>query len=126
MADEMSVSLPEGVLRPIIQAQVVAALQGQDRLMGEMVAFVLTQKVRDQSAYKDYPFLEFTARQLIKEAVEAAVREWVASQHGAIKAAVEKQLRGQVKGMASRLVTSLVEGSEKTWKLRIGVAFDEN
>ena len=121
MADEMSVSLPEGVLRPIIQAQVVAALQGQERLMSEMVQFVLSQKVRDQRAYKDYPFLEFTARQLIAEAVEAAVREWVLSQKDNIRDLVEKQLRKEAKGLASRLVAAVANGAESKWRLSVAV-----
>ena len=50
MADEMKVSLPEGVVKPIIEAQVIAALQGQERLITEMVRFVLNQNVRDKNS----------------------------------------------------------------------------
>ena len=121
MADEMQVTLPEGVLRPIIQAQVVAALQGQGRLIEEMVRFVLQQKVRDQKSYQDIPFVENVARTLISQAVEAAVREWVVSFQPEIQKQVDKQMRAQVRGIASRLVSALAEGAGSNWKLKVDV-----
>lgn len=125
MADEMKVTLPEGVVKPIIEAQVVAALQGQERLITEMVKLVLTQNVRDQGSYKDYPFIELVCRNLIKEAVEAAVRRWITDQSEAIQKEVERQLRGQVRGIASMLVKAVADGATNKWHLTIGVKVGE-
>lgn len=121
MADEMQVTLPEGVLKPIIQAQVVAALQGQGRLIEEMVAFVLKQKVRDQKSYQDIPFVESVARTLISEAVEAAVREWVVSYRPEIQKQVDRQMRAQVRGIAAQLVAAVAAGAASKWQLRVDV-----
>jgi hypothetical protein len=125
MADEMKVTLPEGVVKPIIEAQVVAALQGQERLITDMVRFVLQQNVRDQNTYKDYPFLEYTCRSLIRQAVESAVRRWVADQSTLIEQEVQKQLRTQVRGIASTLVKSIADEASSKWRISVGVTIGE-
>jgi len=125
MADEMKVSLPEGVVKPIIEAQVVAALQGQERLITEMVQFVMKQNVRDANSYKDYPFLESVCRKLIHEAVEAAVRRWIGDQRAAIEKEVEAQLRRQVRGIATSLVKSVADGAANKWQLKVDVKVGE-
>jgi len=126
MADEMKVSLPEGVVKPIIEAQVIAALQGQERLITEMVRFVLNQKVRQQGTYTDYPFLELTCREIIHQAVEAAVRRWVADQQALIEKEVEAQLRRQVRGIATALVKAVSAGATEKWRLTVAVKVGEN
>ena len=127
MADEMQVTLPEGVLRPIIQAQVVAALQGQERLIGELVAFVLKQNVsNDKTGFRAVPFLEFTCRGLLEGAIADSVREWIAGQRPAIQKEVDRQLRGQVRGIASRLVQSVADQAGKSWQLKIDVRLGED
>jgi len=126
MADEMKVSLPEGVVKPIIEAQVIAALQGQERLITEMVRFVLNQNVRDTNSYKDIPFLEFTCREVICQAVDAAVRRWVADQQALIEKEVEAQLRRQVRGIATALVKAVSAGATEKWRLTVAVKVGEN
>jgi len=126
MADEMKVSLPEGVVKPIIEAQVIAALQGQERLITEMVRFVLNQNVRDKNSYKDIPFLEFTCREIICQAVDAAVRRWVADQQALIEKEVEAQLRRQVRGIATALVKAVSAGATEKWRLTVAVKVGEN
>jgi len=126
MADEMKVSLPEGVVKPIIEAQVIAALQGQERLITEMVRFVLNQNVRDKNSYKDIPFLEFTCREVICQAVDAAVRRWVADQQALIEKEVEAQLRRQVRGIATALVKAVSAGATEKWRLTVAVKVGEN
>ena len=126
MADEMKVSLPEGVVKPIIEAQVIAALQGQERLITEMVRFVLNQKVRQQGTYTDYPFLELTCREIIQQAVEAAVRRWVADQQALIEKEVEAQLRRQVRGIATALVKAVSAGATEKWRLTVAVKVGDN
>ena len=111
MADEMSVTLPEGVLKPIIQAQVVAALQGQERLIREMVEFILTQQVQDKRTYKSMPFLEHVCRTELSAAIEASVREWVSSQREPIARAIESQLKKQTRDIATRLVAAVADGA---------------
>lgn len=125
MADEMKVTLPEGVVKPIIEAQVVAALQGHERLITEMVAFILNQKVRDQNSYKDYPFLEYTCRKVIAEAVDAAVRRWISDQRESIEKEVEAQLRRQIKGIAATLVKAMADNASQKWQLGVSVQIGE-
>ncbi len=125
MADEMKVSLPEGVVKPIIEAQVIAALAGQERLIGELIKFTLSKQVRDEKDYGTYPFLEWVCRQTLREAIEKAVRAWVTGQSAAIEKEVEKQLRSQVRGIAARLVQSVADNAEAKWKLDIKVSLGE-
>lgn len=125
MADEMSVTLPEGVLKPIIQAQIVSALQGQERLIREMVTQVLNQQVQDKQTYERMPLLEYTARALLREAVEASVREWIASQREQLQALVAQQLRAQAKGIASRLVSAVADEATSKWQLTVKVQLGE-
>lgn len=124
MADEMSVSLPEGVLKPIIQAQIVSALQGQERLVREMVEFVLKQQVQDKN-YNRMPFLELVSRELIKEAVEGSVREWIGTQKDALTKLVAQQLRAQAQGIASRLVGAVADEATSKWRLTVNVKLGE-
>ena len=127
MADEMQVTLPEGVLRPIIQAQVVAALQGQEQLIGDLVTFVLKQNVSsERTGYRSVPFLEFTCRHLLEGAIADSVREWIAGQKPAIQREVARQLRGQVRGIASRLVQSVADQAGESWQLKIDVKLGED
>lgn len=121
MSEEMQVTLPEGVLKPIIQAQVISALQGQEKLVAELVSFVLTQKVRDAPSYRDAPFLEVVSRRLLREAIEDAVKQWIAESAPAIKREVERQMRGKVRGIASRLVAAVSDSAAQQWKLKIAV-----
>jgi hypothetical protein len=121
MADEMKVTLPEGVVKPIIEAQVIAALQGQERLITEMVRMVLTQTVRDQQTYKDYPFIEWVCRAQLREAIEAAVRGWISGQKESIEAEVARGLQLQRKGIAQKLVGSLSDAATSKWQLSISV-----
>jgi hypothetical protein len=117
----MQVTLPEGVIKPIIQAQVIAALQGQTRLITEMVTLVLSEKKRDQKSYKDYPFIEMVCRDAIAGAVEAAVREWVQEQAPAIKAQIAQTLRGKAKDIAASLVMAAVESGKQSWRMSVSV-----
>jgi hypothetical protein len=117
----MQVTLPEGVIKPIIQAQVIAALRGQDRLIAEMVTLVLNEKRRDQKTYKDYPFLEIVCREAITGAVEAAIREWVQEQAPAIKAQIAQQLRGKAKDIAASLVMAAVNAGTEKWRVAVSV-----
>jgi hypothetical protein len=126
MADEMQVSLPEGVLKPIIQAQVVAALQGQERLIREMVEFLLTQKVRDSKSYKDYPFLEFVCRNELQAVIEASVREWVATKKDVLQREVARQLTKQTRDIATRLVASVADTATAKWNLKIDVKLGDS
>ena len=121
MADEMQVTLPEGVIKPIIQAQVIAALQGQTRLITEMVTLVLSEKRRDPKNYKDYPFIEMVCRDAIIAAVEGAVREWVQDQAPAIKAQIAQQLRGKAKDIAASLVMAAVDSGKEKWRMAVSV-----
>jgi hypothetical protein len=117
----MQVSLPEGVIKPIIQAQVIAALQGQERLITEMVTLVLSEKRRDPKTYGDYPLLEIVCREAIVAAVEAAVREWVQEKAPAIKAQIAQQLRGRAKDFAASLVQAAVDSGKEKWRLNLSV-----
>jgi hypothetical protein len=119
MADEMKVSLPEGVVKPIIEAQVIAALQGQERLITEMVKFVMNQKVRDAHSYQDVTMVESICRNMLREAIENSVREWVASQADALKAEVLRQLSAKRKSIAEELVRTMVDGAKDRWKLTV-------
>src|SRR5512139_1878185 len=122
MADEMKVTLPEGVVKPIIEAQVVAALQGHERLITEMVRFVLDKQVNnDRTGYRQVPFIEWICRTEIERAVQEGVRGWVSSQSTAIQKEVERQLRTQVRGIATMLVKAVSDGAVNKWQLHIGV-----
>ena len=125
MADEMSVTLPDGVLGPIIQAQVVAALQGQERLITELVTFVMSQKVRDGQSYKESPFIEKICRDVLREAIEAAVREWVGLRAKEIQTEVDKQLRAKTRGIAAKLVQAMVDGANNKWQLTVNAQIND-
>jgi hypothetical protein len=123
VAEEMSVKLPEGVLKPIIEAQVVSALQGQTHLIGEMVRFVLTEKRRDERTYRDYPFLEYVLRNVLHNQVTAAVNRWVSDNSALIQKEVERELNVKRKDIAGQMVSALV-GGDARWKFSVGVSIN--
>jgi hypothetical protein len=120
MADEMQISMPEGVLRPIIQAQVVAALNGQPQLIAELVKYVMTTKIRDKN-YQEYSLLDHVCRETLTKAIQAAVREWVESQKTTIQEEVAGQLRKRAKSIATQLVASMTDVATSSYRLAINV-----
>lgn len=123
--DEAKLTLPEGVLGPIIQAQVVAALNEQGALVEELVATVLKMKVRDQQSYRDMPFLEMLCRNAIQNAVEAAVKTWIQEQAPVIEKEVDKALRSNKAAFAKSLVRAAVDATKQHWRLKVDLSFED-
>jgi hypothetical protein len=126
MADNATVNIPNDVLTPIIQAKVVEALGGQGILLQQLVHAVLDRKVRDEGGYRDIPLVEAAAKGAVREAVKAAVQEWVEQNKPAIQALVEADIGRRKKSIAKALVDGFAKTSASAYRLNVNVALKED
>jgi len=115
-----TLEIPKDVLDPIINAHVTKALTevfGNGGLvLQQVVAKVLQARVDDRGEPDRYssrnaiPYIEYLAREALKEAAKAAVKEALASHQDAMRAAIVKELSKANSPMLKSLAASLVAG----------------
>lgn len=97
---EMKLEVPPDIVRSIVQAQVVAALGQQDKLIEGVVAAALSEKNRDRySSSTDPSIFQEQVSRMIREVAVEAFKEWLAENREKIRTEMRRQLTAQ-KGKA--------------------------
>lgn len=126
-----TLSIPNDVLQPIIDAHVAKAISealgNRSDLIAAAVTAALTMKVDDRGNPTTYSnattFLQWLVRDSIRNAATAAVSEYLLGDMQGIKAMVAKEMKNQ----RSPLVKSLIEGIAKgaaeagRWSIKVSV-----
>lgn len=132
---DLDMKISGDLVREIIDAKIKTAIVselGKERaLISHAVDQLMSVKVNyagkvTGSSYDDkYNLVEALTRVAIRDAVNAAIREWVAENATALKEQVAKELQRKAKGMASAMVKGLGESLDgQSWRLSINCRFD--
>jgi hypothetical protein len=109
-----------------IETEVIAALTGSE-VMAEYVRAALHEPiaVRDSSSYRDRQttFLAETLRKAYQEAAKAAVAKVLQDEAPAIEAEVAKELRRNVKAIASTLVGGVSEQAKSSYGITLKITY---
>jgi hypothetical protein len=133
MADTASIQLPENLVKPIVEAEIKAALirqlSGQDALIREIVTRALTIKVdRDgkECGYGDTPLLNYLLHQSIRKMAKEAIEEWLAEKLPTIKGQLAAELAKRKGGLSQLIVAGLEETLKKQeWRLKVDCIFQD-
>lgn len=135
--EEVSFQIPKQLINPLIEEKIKLALLesigDKDKLMSELVAFVLKQKVdirgqKTGNSYSDkFSLIDVMLRQHTVEAVKEVISEILAEKRGIIKDELKRQLTSK-KG-SEKFVASLLDATERamssSWKLNVTAQFDD-
>ncbi len=118
MASASTIQIPDDVIKPIIEAKVaaavMAAMEGHQNLVTQIVGAALAAKVdRDgkPASYGDLTFLAWAMQHAIKTAAMEAIREHVETRRDSIKAEIARQLGSSKSRLGKQLAEALVNGA---------------
>ncbi len=135
MVGEGTVSVQVGadLIAPIIKSKIEAAIVEELGKAGDLipriVAGVLSMKVDSDGKatndnYRASTLLRYLAERVIREAANAAVREWVESKQPVLKAELIKQLDRQKASLAEMMVLGIGSSLKNAWKFNVAVEFE--
>lgn len=126
MAETASINMPDNLIKPIIEAEIKAAIIRQlgnsEALIGEVVKRALNMKVdRDgkECSYGDFNLLEMLLQRTIRNVAKEAMEEWVKEKHPQIKKQLADELSKRKTGLASLLVDGLANAIKDPWRLNV-------
>jgi cobalamin biosynthesis protein CbiD len=120
----MNVQVDEGIVKPIIEAQVKAAilagLDGKaDKLLVGVIEHLLKQKVNSEGKVanygNNYDLLELLTHRVIKEVAEEVLREFVQSKKDEIRKAMEKEIARRPQTFAKMMIEGMEECVKFKW-----------
>ncbi len=130
MADNATVSIPQDVLKPIIEAKITealaSALGNQSQLLRMAVEKVLTQKVDSDGKpgrgySSDMAFIDYITGEALRAAVQSAVKDAMEAQKEVVRSALLKELQKKNSPFVKQLVTGMIEGTFNPSRLKYGV-----
>lgn len=118
--EAIGVTLPEGLIQQVIEAEIVKALSGGDheRIVQALVRQVVTSKVR--RGYKEIPLMTAMLEDAVIAKVKTALEAVVDKESDKIAALVAKAMSGKV--MADAFSSALV-GTMKDMRWGVNVTF---
>ena len=120
MADQLEFKVSEGLIKPIIHAKInaaiVEAMEGHERMIVEMVSAFMNQKVDHDGKASGYganvPRVEWLANRLLEDAIKSALEKFLTEKKEFIAREVEKFFASK-KG-SSQLIEAMQGGIIKS------------
>ncbi len=119
MAENVSITMPDELVRPIIEAKVAAAICAamgdSDAIITQMVSLALSQKVghdgnkAQYSSDNKYTFIEAMCNKTIQDYARTALVKWLGESRGKIEAAIKKHFDRKSNELAASIVGALIE-----------------
>lgn len=132
MAETASVNIPTDLIKPVIEAEVQAAiirgLGHSDQLIRNMVTHILERKVDENGKdchYSRENLLDVLAKKAIKDAVKLMVDEWVKSQMPFIQKQLETELSKKKNGLAALMTQGLADALKSGWRFQVNCQFKD-
>lgn len=132
----MTVNVDEGLVTPIVQAEIEAALirefEKVPDVIHKIVHDILTVKVdyKGDVAARSYDqkstYIEWLCREAVKEAARDALRKYIDGYRDELNKELEKQLMKQKDTIAAALIGNLVKATESMWKFSIYLSAPED
>jgi len=130
----MSINVDQSLVKPIIEAQVQAAIfaemsKSSDKLIHGMVQSMLTQKVDSEGRPSDSysaksTYIEWLCMAAIREAARKAVGAWVTENQEKLDVEVAKQFKASGGKMAKIFVEGIMESLSTKWRMNVEIALD--
>ena len=130
---QVNVSVSENLVKPIIEAKIEAtiieALGGADKIIGPLVYETLMRKcnsegkVENYGSYNKFTYLEVLCTEKLKAAAKVALEKFIADRMPTIENQIEFQLRKQSSAFAKIMVDGLKECMKTSWQLKCDVQF---
>lgn len=126
---KISGDLVKGIIDQKIKTAIAVELGRTEDLISLAVDSLMTQKVDsdgkvNRSEYLNtFPMVEGITRAAIRDAVRAAIQEWVEEQMPALKAQVAKELQRKANGLAAIMVKGLGESLHDPWRMSVSCKF---
>ncbi|KFO67878.1 hypothetical protein ER57_08120 [Smithella sp. SCADC] len=116
MADTLEFKISEGLIKPIIETKIneaiVASMGGHERLISDMVAMYMNQKVDSNGNTTTYssgkPRLAWLSETMINEAIKNTLQEYLKSKQEFLQKEFERFFNSK-KG-SSQIVKAMQEG----------------
>ncbi len=116
MADGIDFKISEGLVRPIIEskinAAIVEAMGGHERLIAEMVAGFLNQRTdsdgKDSGYGSNKPRLTWLVHKMLEEAMKKALGEFLEKKKGLLEKEFEKFFAS--KSGSSKIIEAMQDG----------------
>jgi hypothetical protein len=136
MSNEIvSLNLDSNIVRPIIekkiQAAIIKELGGSDELVEKMVALSLSKKVNEDgnvgrySSDNKFDFIEAICGKAIRDAANAAMKEWSVKNAEKVKNAVIKELAkpNRQRQMAKAFADTVENSIKCHWRMKCNISF---
>lgn len=133
--NQATMTLPMDLIKPAIEAKinaaVIEALNGTDRLIERVVCEIMNRRVDSEGKHNSYdsynkePWLVWAVQNAVDEAVKKAIADHIAEKTETIKAAMEAEMRKSKSPLVQALINGMAEGMAKvaTDRYHIGVTF---
>jgi ABC-type phosphate/phosphonate transport system substrate-binding protein len=116
MADGIDFKVSEGLIRPIIEskinAAIVEAMGGHERMIAEMIASFLNQNVDSEGKASGYssskPRLSWLVHKMLEDAMQKALTEFLLKKKGLLEKEFEKFFAS--KAGSSKVVAAMQDG----------------
>jgi len=132
MADQLEFKISEGLIKPIIEAKInaaiVEAMGGHDKLVADMMTAYMNQKVDSEGKEDRYsngkPRFEWLMNKMLTEAMKSALESYLSTKKEMLQKEFEKFFNSK-KG-ASQVVSAMQDGlcAALTSKWNIHVNFN--
>jgi hypothetical protein len=129
MEGQMTVGVPQDLVKPVIEAEIHAAiaksLGGNEKIIASAVTQILSMKVdsngnRDSHGYSSSKTLiEWLASQAITTAAKKAIELWASDHAREIEAEIGKQLKKQTPCIARAMIESVIKSSSDKYGIKV-------
>jgi len=130
MGSGMTLNVDSGLVKPIVEAEIQAAivreLEKDTDLVSKLVQAALQEKVdqdgkRTGRSYDKYLFIDVLCRNAIQKAAVVAMREYIDENTDTLRAEIKRQIKASAGGLAEVFVNSLVQSLESRWSFTVKI-----
>lgn len=137
MSDLVNLNVSEGLIKSVIQEEIKA---GIIRALGDPSQIVRTaiEKMTDlyvdedgkfckETSWHAKPYFDWLVEQTVKDCVKDEITKYVTENRGELANEVRAQLKNANfrNKIAASFVQSIVDTTEKSWKMPINISFEE-
>jgi len=135
MSEDLNITVGKELITPILEQKISAAIVRElgsvQEVVADAVGRVLNMKVDSQGKEDTYGYhnsqslIQYHCKNLLRQAAENALAEFVASNEKRIRAEVKKQFQKHLDKVSAQLVLGLVDKAKQSYRFDFKVEVRE-
>lgn len=131
MSDAVKLEIATEVVRPIIEAQIQAAivreLNNTPNLVEKMIEAAMLEKVSSDgrksnySSDNRYSYIDVLAQKAIRDSAQQAMQEWIKENQAKLKRELKRQLASHPEELAASFIAGLTKSAESDWRMTTNI-----